>query len=55
MGLLTDPGVEKSMIPAILFSYHKILATLFFLIGIIWFLGLAHNNLNHGKYIKIII
>ncbi|MCL4131688.1 UNVERIFIED_CONTAM: hypothetical protein GTU68_055066 [Idotea baltica] len=50
MGLLTDPGVEKSMIPAFLFSYHRLLAVLFYVIGIVWFLGLAHNSLNHGTY-----
>ncbi|XP_068203128.1 glycosylphosphatidylinositol anchor attachment 1 protein [Palaemon carinicauda] len=50
MGLLTDPGVERSRFPALLEKYHRPLCVMLYVIGIGWFLALAHNSLNHGTY-----
>ncbi|XP_066963017.1 glycosylphosphatidylinositol anchor attachment 1 protein isoform X3 [Macrobrachium rosenbergii] len=50
MGLLTDPGVERSRLPALLEKYHRPLCVILYVLGIGWFLALAHNSLNHGTY-----
>ena len=49
MGLLTDPGIERSRFPALLHRYHRPLAFLLYVAGTAWCLALAHNALNHGK------
>ena len=48
MGLLTDPGVERSRLPMFLHKYHRPLAALLYLGGTAWCLALAHNAFNHG-------
>uniref|UniRef100_A0A2P2HZ56 GPI-anchor transamidase component GPAA1 n=1 Tax=Hirondellea gigas TaxID=1518452 RepID=A0A2P2HZ56_9CRUS len=50
MGLLTDPGVEGGWLSNMLMAHHKLLATLFYVVGTCWFLALAHNSMNHGTY-----
>ncbi|KAK7006502.1 Glycosylphosphatidylinositol anchor attachment 1 protein, partial [Halocaridina rubra] len=50
MGLLTDPGVERSRLPAMLEKHHRPICLTLYVLGIIWFLALAHNNFNHGTY-----
>ncbi|CAL4128148.1 unnamed protein product, partial [Meganyctiphanes norvegica] len=50
MGLLTDPGVERSAVPAMLERHHRPVCLLLYLAGIGWFLALAYNPLNHGTY-----
>ncbi|KAK3878503.1 hypothetical protein Pcinc_016848 [Petrolisthes cinctipes] len=50
MGLLTDPGTERSQLPALLERHHRPLCVTLYIIGLVWFLALAHNSLNHGTY-----
>ena len=51
MGLLTDPGMEGGWLGTVLLSHHCKLAALLYVIGFVWFIGLAHNSMNHGEYI----
>ena len=50
MGLLTDPGVERSAVPAMLERHHRPVCLLLYVAGITWFLALAYNPFNHGTY-----
>nr|XP_053637633.1 glycosylphosphatidylinositol anchor attachment 1 protein-like [Cherax quadricarinatus] len=50
MGLLTDPGMERSRLPALLNKYHRPICVFLYVMGIAWFVALAHNSLNHGTY-----
>ncbi|XP_042219524.1 glycosylphosphatidylinositol anchor attachment 1 protein-like [Homarus americanus] len=50
MGLLTDPGMERSQLPALLEKYHRPICVILYVVGIVWFMALAHNSLNHGTY-----
>lgn len=50
MGLLTDPGMERSRLPAILEKHHRPICIVLYVVGIIWFVALAHNAFNHGTY-----
>lgn len=50
MGLLTDPGMDQSPLPAVLERHHRLLCVCLYIFGCVWFLALAHNALNHGTY-----
>lgn len=50
MGLLTDPGMERSRLPALLEKHHRPICVILYVLGILWFMALAHNSLNHGTY-----
>ncbi|MPC13666.1 Glycosylphosphatidylinositol anchor attachment 1 protein [Portunus trituberculatus] len=50
MGLLTDPGMDRSPLPALLERHHWPLCVCLYICGCLWFLSLAHNALNHGTY-----
>ncbi|XP_063870072.1 glycosylphosphatidylinositol anchor attachment 1 protein-like [Scylla paramamosain] len=50
MGLLTDPGMDRSPLPALLERHHRPLCVCLYVCGCLWFLSLAHNALNHGTY-----
>lgn len=56
MGLLTDPGAGRGKLTQLLVIYHNKLSIVFYVIGILWFAVLAHDNFNAGMkvlYVKI--
>ncbi|KAF2352581.1 GPI transamidase component Gaa1 [Trinorchestia longiramus] len=50
MGLLTDPGMEGGWLSNLLLAHEKTLSILLYLVGVVWFLSLAHNSMNHETY-----
>lgn len=50
MGLLTDPGAGRGKLTQLLVIYHNKLSIVFYVIGILWFAVLAHDNFNAGTY-----
>ena len=50
MGLLSDPSIEESLVGRKLLKHSSVLSSLLYVGGIVWFLSLAHNSMNHGKH-----
>lgn len=50
MGLLTDPGVGRGKIVKLLLQHHDKVCALSYIVGVLWFASLAHDNFNAGTY-----
>ncbi|XP_076469797.1 GPI-anchor transamidase component GPAA1-like [Babylonia areolata] len=49
MGLLTNTKQRQALMQGIV-KYHQKLSVLFYIVGVVWFLALAHRPLNAGTY-----
>jgi len=50
MGLLTDPNSGSGKLTKLFVSKWNVICGLCYVAGIIWFLCLAHKNVNIGKF-----